>query len=58
MRIVYMGTPEIARVCLERIYQDGHEIAAVYTKIDTPKNRGMKLTPEGERLYAHVRPGP
>ena len=21
LRIVYMGTPEIARVCLERIYQ-------------------------------------
>ena len=44
MRIVYMGTPEIAAVCLRRIWEDGHEIAAVYTKIDTPKNRGMKLT--------------
>ena len=27
MRIVYMGTPEIARVCLERIDRDGHDIA-------------------------------
>lgn len=58
MRIVYMGTPEIARVCLERIYQDGHEIAAVYTKIDTPKNRGMKLTasPVKEFALAHDLP--
>ena len=44
MRIVYMGTPEIARVCLRRIHEDGQEIAGVYTKVDTPKNRGMKLT--------------
>ena len=58
MRIVYMGTPEIARVCLERIYQDGHDIAAVYTKIDTPKNRGMKLTasPVKEFALAHEIP--
>lgn len=52
MRIVYMGTPEIARVCLQRIYDDGHEIAGVYTKIDTPKNRGMKLTPSPVKEFA------
>lgn len=52
MRIVYMGTPEIARTCLKRIYEDGHEIAAVYTKIDTPKNRGMKLTPSPVKEFA------
>jgi len=47
-----MGTPEIAKTCLERIHQDGHEIAAVYTKIDTPKNRGMKLTASPVKEYA------
>ena len=26
MRIVFMGTPEIAAVCLQRVYEDGHEI--------------------------------
>lgn len=58
MRIVYMGTPEIAATCLKRIYEDGHEIAAVYTKIDTPKNRGMKLTasPVKEFAVAHGLP--
>jgi methionyl-tRNA formyltransferase len=44
MRIVYMGTPQIAATCLERLIQDGHEIVGVYTKPDTPKNRGMKMT--------------
>ena len=43
MRLVYMGTPDIARVCLQRLHERGFEIAAVYTKPDTPKNRGMKL---------------
>lgn len=44
MRIVFMGTPEIAATCLRRLCDDGHEIAAVYTKPDTPKGRGHKLT--------------
>lgn len=52
MRIVYMGTPEIAATCLRCIHADGHDIAAVYTKIDTPKNRGMKLTPSPVKEYA------
>ena len=52
MKIVYMGTPEIAKACLKRIYDDGHEIAAVYTKVDTPKNRGMKLTPSPVKEFA------
>lgn len=47
-----MGTPEIARVCLERLCDDGYEIPAVYTKPDTPKNRGMKLTPSPVKLFA------
>ena len=43
MRIVFMGTPEFAVPSLERLIADGHEIAAVYTQPDKPKNRGMKL---------------
>ena len=59
MRIVDMGTPDIARVCLERLYDSGAcEIAAVYTKPDMPKNRGMKLTqsPVKEFALAHGLP--
>lgn len=52
MRIVYMGTPDIARVCLQRLYEAGIEIAGVYTKPDTPKNRGMKLMQSEVKQYA------
>ena len=52
MKLAYMGTPDIARVCLEKLYTSGFEIAAVYTKPDTPKNRGMKLIPSEVKQYA------
>lgn len=50
-----MGTPDIAANCLRRLLEDGHEIAAVYTKPDTPKGRGHKLTqsPVKELALAH-----
>ncbi len=52
MRLVFMGTPDIARACLQALDEQGHEIAAVYTKPDTPKNRGMKLTMSEVKQYA------
>lgn len=52
MRIVYMGTPEIARTCLEALCEKGYDIVGVYTKPDTPKNRGMKLSASSVKEYA------
>ncbi len=52
MRLVFMGTPGIAKTCLQALYEAGHEIAGVYTKPDTPKNRGMKLTMPPVKEYA------
>ena len=43
MRIVFMGTPQFAVPCLERILADGHQVAGVYTQPDRPKGRGMKM---------------
>ena len=43
MRIVFMGTPDIAATCLKQLLTDGFDVAAVYTQPDRPKNRGMKL---------------
>ena len=43
MRVVFMGTPEIAATCLEKILADGFEVVGVYTQPDRPRNRGMKL---------------
>ena len=52
MRLVFMGTPDFAKACLETLYDGGFDIAAVYTKVDTPKNRGMKLIPSPVKAYA------
>ena len=43
MRVVFMGTPDIAAVCLKKILEDGFDVVGVYTQPDRPKNRGMKL---------------
>lgn len=43
MRVVFMGTPDIAATCLRRLIAEHFEIVGVYTKPDKPKNRGMKL---------------
>ena len=45
MNIVFMGTPEFAVPCLERLLQDGHTVSMVVTQSDKPKGRGQKLTP-------------
>ena len=45
MRVVFMGTPDIAATCLKKILADGFEVVGVYTQPDRPKGRGMKLAP-------------
>ncbi len=52
MRLVFMGTPDIAKTCLQRICESGFHVAAVYTKPDMPKNRGMKMTVSPVKEYA------
>jgi len=44
MRILFMGTPDIAAACLEALYAAGHEICAVYTRRDKPVGRKQVLT--------------
>ena len=43
MRVVFMGTPDIAATCLKKILSDGFEVVGVYTQPDRPKGRGMKM---------------
>ena len=43
MKVVFMGTPDIAATCLKKILSDGFEVVGVYTQPDRPKGRGMKL---------------
>ena len=58
MRVVFMGTPDIAATCLKKIISDGFEIVAVYTQPDRPKGRGMKLvqSPVKELALRHGLP--
>ena len=43
MRVVFMGTPDIAATCLKKIISDGFDVVACYTQPDRPKGRGMKM---------------
>ena len=43
MRVVFMGTPDIAATCLKKVLGDGFEVVGVWTQPDRPKGRGMKL---------------
>ena len=58
MRVVFMGTPDIAATCLTKIIEDGFQVVGVYTQPDRPKNRGMKLaySPVKEVAIAHDLP--
>lgn len=58
MRILFMGTPDIAAQCLEALYAAGHEICAVYTRRDKPVGRKQVLTapPVKQLAQAHGTP--
>jgi len=55
MRVVFMGTPDIAATCLKKILSDNFQVVGVYTQPDRPKGRGMKMTfsPVKEVALAH-----
>ena len=43
MKVLFMGTPDIARVSLEALVNNGHEIVGVVTVPDRPNSRGNKV---------------
>ncbi len=58
MRVVFMGTPDIAATCLQKLIEDGFEVVGVFTQPDRPKGRGMKMvfSPVKELAIAHALP--
>ena len=52
MNVIFMGTPEFAVPCLERLIADGHTVSLVVTQGDKPKGRGQKLTPPPVKVCA------
>lgn len=51
LKIIFMGTPEFAVPCLEKL-KDFAEIVCVVTQPDRPKGRGQKLQPSPVKLFA------
>ncbi len=43
MKVVFMGTPEIAKASLKALLDANFDVIAVFTQPDKPKNRGMKM---------------
>ena len=43
MKVIFAGTPDFARVSLERLLQAGFEVPLVLTQPDRPAGRGMKM---------------
>ena len=54
MRIVFMGTPDIAATVLARI-ADAHDVVAVYTRPDAVRGRGSKLVASPVKAFAESR---
>ncbi len=54
MRVIFAGTPEFARVALERLHAARFEIPLVLTQPDRPAGRGMKLQPSPVKQFAQA----
>ncbi len=52
MRIIYMGTPDFAVPCLERLVADGFDVACVVTQPDKPRGRKQEMTPSEVKVCA------
>ena len=52
LRVIFAGTPEFARVALERLHAAGHTITLVLSQPDRPAGRGMKLQASAVKQFA------
>jgi len=54
MRVIFAGTPEFARVALQRLHGAGNTLPLVLTQPDRPAGRGMKLQPSPVKQFAQA----
>ncbi|MCH5316348.1 MAG: methionyl-tRNA formyltransferase [Eubacterium sp.] len=52
MKIVFMGTPDFAVPCLERLIGSGHEVLGVFTQPDKKVGRKQIITPPPVKVAA------
>lgn len=54
MRILFMGTPDFAKVCLQSLVEAGMNVAAAVTQPDKPRGRGYQMIPPPVKVYAQA----
>ncbi|MBO4324099.1 MAG: methionyl-tRNA formyltransferase [Lachnospiraceae bacterium] len=52
MRVVYMGTPDIAAVILQRLLREPYKVVLAVTQPDRPKGRGKELAKSPVKIVA------
>lgn len=52
MRVLFMGTPDIAASCLEALIKSGIDVVGAVSQPDKPKGRGHKLMPTDVKAKA------
>lgn len=52
MRVLFMGTPDIAAVSLEKLICEKFEVVGVVSQPDKPKGRGHKMMPTPVKIVA------
>ena len=52
LKIIFFGTPEFAKTCLESIHQSHHEVVGVVTVADKASGRGQKMNQSAVKIFA------
>lgn len=52
MNLIFLGTPEFAKICLEQIIKSKHQIIAVICSHDKPVGRGNKIQMPPAKIFA------
>lgn len=52
MKIMFMGTPDFARVNLQKLVETGYDVCAVVSQPDRPRGRKMEMTMPEVKEYA------
>jgi methionyl-tRNA formyltransferase len=52
LRVIFAGTPEFARLALERLHGAGAQVVLVLSQPDRPAGRGMKLQASSVKQFA------
>lgn len=52
MKVLFLGSPEFAKIVLSYVLESRHEVVAVVCQCDKPSGRGNKLTPPDIKPFA------